>query len=168
MVDRRVHIPTFMTRPGMQMPKAEPPAPVERHPPPDKPLSRIKVQTFAQLTKGEPWLLEQLHVRNHHILLWTTRGQGRVLLHGLRRGFGPHNALFIPAGKLLAFAEPGVLGQETHAESWMRIEVDQQADSAALAEVEAGLRGVLGDVQNAVEDWRPIYEDDLAIIYALR
>ncbi|GAA6181943.1 MULTISPECIES: helix-turn-helix transcriptional regulator [unclassified Shimia] len=66
-------------------------------------LSQIQVTSLANMTKGAPWILEQLHVRDHHILLWTTRGQGRVLLHGLRRGFGAHNAIFVPAGKVFSF-----------------------------------------------------------------
>lgn len=104
MAERSLHIPSFMTRKGQPAIQEQGPRPaVAGHPSPDKPLARIKVVTFPQLIKGESWLLEQLHVRNHHILLWTTRGQGRVLLHGIRRGFGAHNALFVPAGKLLAF-----------------------------------------------------------------
>ncbi|WP_435229067.1 helix-turn-helix domain-containing protein [Pseudopelagicola sp. nBUS_20] len=100
---QNINIPSFMIRPGMRPMEAQPPIIPEKHPSPDTPLTQIKVQTIAQLTRGEPWLLEQLHVRNHHIILWTTRGQGRVLMHGLRRGFGTHNAFFVPAGKLLAF-----------------------------------------------------------------
>ncbi len=100
-----------MTRPGMgamtaPTPKPAPPpsaAPAAMPIAPDQPLGQICVETLASLTKGTPWLLEQLHVRSHHILLWTTRGQGRALLHGLRRGFGAHNAIFVPAGKLFAF-----------------------------------------------------------------
>ncbi|MGR3712924.1 MAG: helix-turn-helix domain-containing protein [Shimia sp.] len=74
----------------------------ERHPPPHQPLTQPMVHTIAQHTAGMPWIIELLHVRTHHVLIWTTRGQGRVLLNGVRRGFGAHNALFVPAGKLLA------------------------------------------------------------------
>ncbi len=111
MADKNLHIPSFMTKPGMgsmAAPARKPTTQIEPKPAlrpivPDQPLPQIRVETLAGLTKGAPWLLEQLHVRTHHILLWTTRGQGRVLLHGLRRGFGAHNAIFVPAGKLLAF-----------------------------------------------------------------
>ncbi len=37
-----------------------------------------------------------------HLLLWTTRGQGRIIYDGLQRGLGPHNALFLPAGTLFS------------------------------------------------------------------
>ncbi|MBO9477679.1 helix-turn-helix transcriptional regulator [Shimia sp. R11_0] len=86
--------PSFSTPHGTQSP-----SPTEA----PQPSSQIRVMTLAQLTQGAPWVLEKLHLRDHHLLLWTTRGQGRLLLHGQRRGFGAHNAVFVPAGKLLAF-----------------------------------------------------------------
>ncbi|PPB80094.1 AraC-like DNA-binding protein [Albidovulum inexpectatum] len=32
------------------------------------------------------------------MLLWFTRGQGRITISGLRRGYGVHNAIHVPAG----------------------------------------------------------------------
>ncbi|TCL09257.1 AraC family transcriptional activator of pobA [Shimia isoporae] len=75
---------------------------LELHPAPHQSLPRPLVHTIAQHTAGAPWMLELLHVRTHHLLIWTTRGQGRVLLNGVRRGFGTHNAIFAPAGKLVS------------------------------------------------------------------
>lgn len=72
------------------------------HPAPHQTLPQPLVHTIAQHTAGAPWMLELLHVRTHHLLIWTTRGQGRVLLNGVRRGFGTHNAIFAPAGKLVS------------------------------------------------------------------
>ncbi len=75
---------------------------LDLHPAPHQPLPQPLVHTIAQHTAGAPWMLELLHVRTHHLLIWTTRGQGRVLLNGVRRGFGTHNAIFAPAGKLVS------------------------------------------------------------------
>ena len=58
--------------------------------------------TLGQMTVGGSWKLELAHHRNRHMLVWVTRGQGRVLLDGSRRGVGAHNALFIPANDLTA------------------------------------------------------------------
>src|SRR6266850_999440 len=41
-------------------------------------------------------------------------------------------------------------------ESFMHVEVDRQTDRAKLAELEAGIAKVLGDVRAAVEDWRAL------------
>ena len=62
----------------------------------------IQIQTLPQLTGGQDWKLLLAHDRPHHLLIWITRGQGRVLLDGQRRGLGVHNALLIPAGALFA------------------------------------------------------------------
>ena len=37
------------------------------------------------------------------LLLWFTRGQGRITVAGTTRGYGAHNAIFIPAGTMHGF-----------------------------------------------------------------
>lgn len=64
--------------------------------------SDIHVCTLAQLSGGQDWRLQLAHDRPSHLLIWITRGQGRMLFDGLRRGLGAHNALWIPAGSLFA------------------------------------------------------------------
>jgi len=61
-----------------------------------------RIMTLAQWTGPARWQAELPHTRDHHAFLWITRGQGRCLLEGLRRGVGVHNALVIPAGTLFA------------------------------------------------------------------
>ena len=53
-------------------------------------LSDIKVMTLPQLTGGQDWRLLLAQDRPHHLLIWITRGQGRALLDGQRRGGGAH------------------------------------------------------------------------------
>ncbi len=65
-------------------------------------LDDIRVQTLPQFSQGQDWRLLLAHDRPHHLLIWITRGQGRVLLDGMRRGIGAHNALFVPAHSLFA------------------------------------------------------------------
>ena len=64
--------------------------------------SDIRICTLAQLSGGQDWRLQLAHDRPDHLLIWVTRGQGRMLFDGLRRGLGAHNALWIPAGTLFA------------------------------------------------------------------
>ncbi|WP_315901596.1 helix-turn-helix transcriptional regulator [Salipiger bermudensis] len=64
----------------------------------------VRVASLGQLPG---WQYRLLHDRPEHTLIWLTRGQGRAIVEGLRRGLGPHNALFIPAGTLFAL-EPGM------------------------------------------------------------
>jgi AraC family transcriptional activator of pobA len=75
-------------------------------------IEAIKVSPLSGLYPNGSWEIELAHDRDTHLLIWITRGQGRVLLDGTRRGFGPHNALFIPAGGLMALEfGRGCLGQ---------------------------------------------------------
>ncbi|SDC16740.1 AraC family transcriptional regulator [Ruegeria marina] len=67
-----------------------------------EPLAEIRLQTLAQLAAGGRWQIELPHDRDHHLLVWITRGQGTCLLDGAREGFGAHNALFVPARHLMA------------------------------------------------------------------
>lgn len=62
----------------------------------------IKVMTLPQLSQGQEWRLLLAQDRAYHLLVWVTRGQGRILLDGQRRGVGTHNAIWVPAGSLFA------------------------------------------------------------------
>ncbi|MDG1169379.1 MAG: AraC family transcriptional regulator [Sulfitobacter sp.] len=65
-------------------------------------VTDIHIRSLNQLAQGQDWRLLLAHDVPHHLLLWITRGQGRVLLDGMRRGIGAHNVLFVPAGSLFA------------------------------------------------------------------
>jgi glutamate dehydrogenase len=58
-----------------------------------------------------------------------------------------------PAGELESVSAAGE-SPEGRLESFMHLEVDRRSDPAKLAELEAGLAKVVGDVRAAVEDWR--------------
>ncbi|MEW9920736.1 helix-turn-helix domain-containing protein [Marimonas sp. MJW-29] len=62
------------------------------------PPQDIQIRNLARFSQGQDWRVRLLHDRPHHLLLWITRGQGRIILDGLRRGTGAHNAIFVPAG----------------------------------------------------------------------
>ena len=65
-------------------------------------LAPIQVSTLAQMTASQDWRLSLVHDRASHLLIWITRGQGRVLLNGTRRGVGTHNAFSIPPRTLFS------------------------------------------------------------------
>lgn len=69
---------------------------------PETGAAGIRIGSIAQLARGTPWRLEHLHSHDHDILFWITRGQGKMILQGLRSGIGTHNAVFVPAGTLLS------------------------------------------------------------------
>jgi AraC family transcriptional activator of pobA len=64
--------------------------------------ANLRILTLPQLTAGEDWRLMLAHDRAESLLIWVTRGQGRLLLDGQRRGVGTHNAIVVPARQLFA------------------------------------------------------------------
>jgi len=66
----------------------------------------FSVKSLGKLRMQEPWRLELLHGVSHHRLYWLTRGQGRVTVNGITRGYGPNTAIFVPAFGQLALELP--------------------------------------------------------------
>ncbi|WP_326296176.1 helix-turn-helix transcriptional regulator [Mesobacterium hydrothermale] len=66
----------------------------------------VRLVPLAQLTASNSWRLSLQHDRPENLLVWFTRGQGRVTVNGVRRGIGAHNAIYLPARTLIAI-EPG-------------------------------------------------------------
>ena len=60
----------------------------------------VQVMTLAQLGQSASWTLELMHPQRGGLLIWTTRGQGVVNLHGHRRGFSTYHAIYVPNGQL--------------------------------------------------------------------
>lgn len=61
-----------------------------------------RLMTLAQWTGTAPWRAALPHGCARNVLVWITRGQGRVLLGGQRRGVSVHTALALPAQTLFA------------------------------------------------------------------
>ncbi|MEC3860553.1 helix-turn-helix domain-containing protein [Mesobacterium sp. TK19101] len=88
--------PAFLSKP-MAAATSGAPAPVS---------GGVRLVPLAQLTASNSWRLSLQHDRPENLLVWFTRGQGRVTVNGVRRGIGAHNAIYLPARTLIAI-EPG-------------------------------------------------------------
>ena len=62
----------------------------------------LQISTLANLFGGTAWRMELLHDLPFDLLIWVTRGQGRALLQGHRRGISTHTLLWIPAGTMFS------------------------------------------------------------------
>ena len=100
--------------------------------------SDLKILTLPQFTAGQDWRLSLAHDRPEHLLFWITRGQGRILLDGQRRGVGTHNAILIPAGHLFALelGRQGV-GQVVVIPQGTELNLPQTPAQLRIREVEA-------------------------------
>lgn len=65
-------------------------------------LPPINVATLGQWTGHQSWRLALARDHPAHLLIWITRGQGRLLLNGTRRGVGTNNVISIPPGTLFS------------------------------------------------------------------
>lgn len=175
MTGKTLHIPSFMTRPKSGMMTSAPAAAVAT-PPVQATASTlaqpgqggaqagIQVKTLAQVTLGGLWQLEQMHRRDHHLFLWITRGQGRLLLHGLRRGFGAHNAIFVPAGKLLAIeAGRHVQGQVLIVPNDGRVQFPDSPQQLRTQDglAQAELTGLIDGLRRELHENRPLLTEAL-------
>lgn len=72
----------------------------------------VRVLTFSQMMRDGKWRLEALHSEDDHLLLWFTRGQGRIVIDGLTRIYGPNAVVFLPAGTPFSIEmKNGLFGQ---------------------------------------------------------
>ncbi|MBO6603519.1 MULTISPECIES: helix-turn-helix domain-containing protein [Paracoccaceae] len=64
------------------------------------------VTSLGQLRMRPTWRVETLHSNTRHHLYWITRGQGRVSVGCITRGYGPNTAVFVPAGTVMSLELP--------------------------------------------------------------
>lgn len=120
--------------------------------------------SLAQLSRGGDWQLDLLHGRPHHLFVWITRGQGLALIEGVRRGLGTHNALYIPAGTLMAI-EMGrqSLGHCLVVPEGTELRLPEHAHHLRIREVSAQseLSALFDAMQREKTDARPLYNEAL-------
>ena len=71
------------------------------------PVPTVRLSPIARLMAGGKWRVEAMRSLREPLLLWFTAGQGRITIAGSTRGFGIHNAVFIPAGTMHGFETAG-------------------------------------------------------------
>lgn len=65
--------------------------------------SPFRVLPLARLAKGGRWRTEAMRSYGAPVLLWFTRGQGRITINGKTSGYTAHNAVYIPSGTMHGF-----------------------------------------------------------------
>ncbi len=69
---------------------------------------RFRVEQLPRISAETRWRTEAMRSYEQPMLLWFTRGQGRITIAGVTHGFGPHHAVFLPAGTMHGYE---MLGQ---------------------------------------------------------
>ncbi|MFZ7090699.1 AraC family transcriptional regulator [Primorskyibacter sp. 2E233] len=142
--------------------KAMPPAPAPRGP--------VNCGSFGLAVQGASWKYDLQHDRSENFLLWITRGQGRVIVNGVRRGVSMHTALYLPAGTLFSLELPntvqslylespaGLTGQLPKEPLLLRVR-----DSLSQAE----LTGTIDSIQRELRQRRPYLDEAIEAHVAL-
>lgn len=67
------------------------------------PPSTLRLMAIPRLSAGGKWRVEAMRSIPEPMLLWFTKGQGRITIQGATRGYTAHNAVFVPAGVMHGF-----------------------------------------------------------------
>jgi len=80
-----------------------------------EPKSELRIVALQRLAQGGRWRVEAMRSYSRPVLLWFTRGHGRITVAGKTRGYGAHNAIFVPAGIMHGFDVSGpIFGTMVH------------------------------------------------------
>ena len=124
------------------------------------PTDRIEVNTLAQMQRGGSWRVDTLHSNEDPILYWITRGQGRLVVAGKMRGYGPSNALFLPA-KTMHSIELGPqcygLAVTLPSDPLMTLPATPQQIRVANVPGQSELTGLLDNLQRELVSDRPAH-----------
>ncbi len=123
-----------------------------------EPPTAVRIIQIARLAQAGRWRVEAMRALSEPCLLWFTRGQGRITIGGVTRGYGPHNAVFIPAGVMHGFE----VGPQTHGMAIFfgrgsDVTLPHAAQHLRIrdAAVQAELSGIIEAVQRELESTRP-------------
>jgi len=67
------------------------------------PVSGFRLVPLQRFAQGGRWRTEAMRSYSSPVLYWFTRGQGRITVSGVTRGYGPHNAILLPADTMHGF-----------------------------------------------------------------
>lgn len=145
-----------MPRPGF-LNNPMPPAPVHLHRP-------IRAGSFMPELQAAPWRYHLAHDREDSLLLWLTKGQGRIMVNGVLRGVSMHHAIWLPAGTLFSVElQPG--SQALYAQVPPQPGTHQPANAVILpirdGRAQAELTAEIDAMQRELHARQPMMQDAL-------
>ncbi len=124
-----------------------------------RPQGTAKVQVFTPTVEAHGWAsghtVAAVVTDDMPFLVDSVSAELAVLGHSIRLVVHPQMVVrrTITGDLLEVMDESEMLADGAVLESWIQVEIDRVTDPETVAAVEAGLRRVLSDVREAVEDW---------------
>lgn len=125
---------------------------------PEPEAPKMRLVPIARLAQGGRWRIEAMRAYSEPLLLWFTRGQGRVTVGGITRGYGAHNAIFVPAGMMHGFeVGPQTSGTALFFGTGHGLELPEEPLHLRIREVgpQAELSGIIENIQRESESDKP-------------
>lgn len=130
----------------------------------------VRAIPVARLTSEGRWRVEAMRSYERPVLIWFTRGQGRITAAGVKRGYGAHNAIFLPAGTMHGFDTIGqVFGTVLHlprvsGNPWPETPVHLRIRDA---QPQAELTALIDGIERELKDDRPAKDRAIAAQVAM-
>jgi AraC family transcriptional activator of pobA len=121
----------------------------------------VRLIAIPRLAAGGRWRVEAMRSLSEPLLLWFTRGQGRITIGGITRGYGAHNAIFIPAGVMHGFeVGPQTFGTALYFGRDTTVTLPRLPQHLRIREVapQAELTMMLDSIQRELESDRPAHD----------
>ena len=123
--------------------------------------SNLRLIAIPRLAAAGRWRVEAMRSLSEPCLLWFTKGQGRITIAGLTRGYTAHNAVFIPPGIMHGFeAGPSVFGTAVFFGRGCDVTLPKQPVHLRIREVHAQqeMNILLDSIQREMDSDTPAHE----------
>lgn len=121
----------------------------------------FRLVAIPRLAAGGRWRVEAMRSLSEPCFLWFTKGQGRITLAGITRGYTAHNGIFIPAGVMHGFeVGPQVFGTAVFFGKDCPIKLPDQPVHLRIREVHAQqeLNVTLDCIQREIDSSVPAHD----------
>ncbi|NDR55074.1 AraC family transcriptional regulator [Aliiruegeria sabulilitoris] len=132
---------------------------------PAAPVGPLRLVPMQRLTHGGRWRTEAMRSYRMPVLLWFTRGQGRITVAGLTRGYGAHNAVFIPAGTMHGFdVSSQVYGTAVFFNETVPLDLSTTSFHLRVRDArhQGEITGLLESLQREIDGERPLKDRAIA------
>ena len=125
------------------------------------PPSHLRLVAIPRLAAQGRWRVEAMRSISEPLFLWFTKGQGRITIAGVTRGYTAHNAIFIPAGVMHGFeVGPQVFGTAVFFGRDCDMPLPETAQHLRIRDVhgQQEVNGILDMIQREMDSDSPAHD----------